>query len=95
MPIKNSFVGFGAGLVAGVVATIALSGGQEIPRAMAQDPQPAASHRYLMQSWAYPAAVSPTTSYAPGSGAYILDTQSGKVWVSKEGGRLQSIGEAR
>jgi hypothetical protein len=40
MARRNLFVGFGAGVLAGGVATIILMGGRTSPRAMAQDVQP-------------------------------------------------------
>jgi hypothetical protein len=90
MPVKNSFVAFGAGLMAGVVATIALSGNHAIPRAMAQDQNtvPGLTQRYQVSSWAHPGA----GGIAPSHGAYIIDTQTGKVWGGREGERLKPVG---
>ena len=87
MPRRNLFVGFWAGLIAGVIIAIALSGGHATPRATAQaQPQqpPVAVQRYQIFAWAHPAG-----STGPGGvgtaalhGAYVLDTQSGKVWCN-------------
>src|SRR3954454_6992778 len=96
---RTGLIGFGAGLLAGVVGTIALTGGHAVPRALAQvlpppvvtvetpviQPQPvqvvstpagAASPRYQITSWAYPAAYGPNGGSTHSHGAYVLDSQS-------------------
>jgi hypothetical protein len=94
-----------AGFVLGVFTTLAvvlvLSGGREMPRAMAQPaeapPTPGAVGRYLASVWAHPGAVGAAGagSYQPSHGAYLLDTQTGRVWMIDEGGRSTSIAIAR
>jgi hypothetical protein len=99
MSRTNGLVGFGAGLLAGVLLTIVLSGGQEVPRAMAQAPPtaPGPSQRYALSAWSYPGTANDTRgSISPASyGAYIVDAQTGKVWVSTDGANLKQIGTAQ
>jgi hypothetical protein len=87
MTRRDWFAGFGAGLLAGVVAMIALTGGHAVPRAMGQ-PQPALPtdlaappQRYQVSAWARPA----------GYGAYILDTKSGQLWLIDDLGKLTKV----
>jgi hypothetical protein len=141
---RNLYLGFGSGLLAGVLGTIGMTGGRAVPRAMAQVPelptglrevgaparvpeipppivkvapppapaQPGAppdrspfdpespapgdvpapvllpSHRFQISTWAYPG----TSGMSPPSyGAYLVDTQTGKVWASKDGGRMKPV----
>jgi hypothetical protein len=53
--------------------------------------------RYQVSAWAFPASPNGPRGepVAASYGAYILDTQSGKVWLVKEAGKPQEIGEAR
>jgi hypothetical protein len=105
MSRRNLFVGFWAGLAVGVVTALALSAAYAVPRVMAQPPPPGpttsppggfrmrAVQRYQISAWAFPAG-----SAGPGGGgsaasygAYILDTESGKVWLVKEGNKPQAL----
>jgi hypothetical protein len=87
MARRNRFIGFGAGLLAGVVVTIALSGGHAVPPALAQAPPASPADlgapplRYQISAWARPA----------GYGAYILDTKSGQVWLLDDIGNLSKV----
>src|SRR4051794_36514144 len=97
MSRKNLFVGLWTGLAVGVVTALAFSGAPAVPRAMAQD-QPQLSpavQRYQMSAWAFPAGSLGANlgGSAASYGAYILDTQSGKVWLVKEGSKPQELGE--
>ena len=88
----NLFVGLGAGLMAGALITAAISGGPGVPRAMAQEqptPRPAAWGRYQVSAWAYAGS----SGIAPKHGAYLLDTQSGQLWLTVDGGEAQKIGK--
>jgi hypothetical protein len=97
---RNFCLGFGAGLLAGVVGTMAPMGGRVVSRAMAQDPNttptvPGRTQRYELSSWAHPAAYNAqgNINSREEHGAYILDTQTGKVWQVKEGGEPRSLGK--
>jgi hypothetical protein len=93
---KNKLsIGLLAGLLLGMVAAFVLSGNPNASRAKAQAQQPpAAAQRYQISAWAHAAG-----SVGPGSGgsqanhgAYILDTQSGKVWEIIGNGKPGLIG---
>src|SRR4051812_48324853 len=95
MPERNRFVGFGAGLVAGLVIAMALSIGHATPRAIAQPPL-AAGPRFQISTWAYRGAFGQQGgAFNPSSGAYVLDTQEGTVWFSEKNSKLQRIGQAK
>jgi hypothetical protein len=86
------FLGFAAGLVAGVVGMIVGAGGG-LPRAMAQagarqllDPGPAG--RYQISAWAHPG----NGALLPSHGAYLLDTQTGRMWRIIDDGELRRVG---
>jgi hypothetical protein len=98
------FGGFGVGLLAGTVGAVAMIGGHaEVParaQAEAQDQtraerppvwQRGATGRYQVSSWAHPGAMSERGSMAPSFGAYVLDTETGKLWLSRDGGELQQV----
>ena len=91
---------FATGLLTGVVGMIVMMGGEEVPRAMAQDPAVAplsAPGRFQVAAWAYPGAMGGVGagSIPSSHGAYILDTQTGKAWQTKDGGALEPIGAAK
>ena len=93
---RNFSIGISAGLLLGSLSVIWLSGVVN-PRVMAQGQaqQPAATQRYQLAAWAYPGKSggnSDGSAYQPSHGAYILDTQSGKVWQIRAGGKLESVG---
>jgi hypothetical protein len=97
MPKRNLVLGFWAGLIVGVIFTIALSVGLALPRAaaQAQPKEPTATvQRYQVSAWAYPAL--PTGPGGGGSsamhGAYVLDTQSGKLWRIREDAKPEPVG---
>ena len=82
-------IGILAGLLLSLFASFVLTGNPNASRAMAQAQQPpqqppAAAPRYQLSAWG---------SHAT-RGAYILDTQSGKVWQIIEGGQPNLIGTA-
>jgi hypothetical protein len=90
MARNNGFVGFGVGLLLGVVVTISFSVRESIPRAMAQvasapepapaplpPPPPEASPRYQLSAWAH----SGNQGSPAAQGAYVLDTRTGQVWL--------------
>ena len=96
MTKKNLFVGFLTGLLLGVVVAVVLSGGYASPRAMAQAQQPtAAAQRYQLAAWRHPAGSVGTSGSGTQAmhGAYILDTQNGKVWEIREGGKPALLGD--
>ncbi len=70
---------FAAGLVIGVVcAWLAV----QIPSTSAAPAQVAAGGlRYQVSAWAYPTAAVPGLSTKAQHGAYIVDTQTGVVWL--------------
>jgi hypothetical protein len=82
---KNFSIGILTGLLLGSLSVIWLSGVVN-PRVMAQAPaqQSAATQRYQLTSWAHggrsSGGNSDNSGNQPSFGAYILDTQSGKVW---------------
>jgi hypothetical protein len=87
------FGGFGAGVLAGAVGTLWLAGGEELPRARAQAPQeaslsPGAPGRYQVSSWAQTGS----PGMPPAFGAYVLDTQTGQLWISRDGEGLKPAG---
>jgi hypothetical protein len=88
MARRNVFSVFAIGLLTGVVAMIALSGGHAIPRAIAQeDPsqQPALQlYRYQVSPWAS----------SENHGAYIIDTTTGELWSTQDGYPIQKVGPA-
>src|SRR4051794_24230091 len=102
MRTRHLTVGFLAGLLMGVVASVALLSSRTLPQATAQvpsttheQPRPATVqppqvptqppvHRYQISAWAQPGATRDTGGFIrPEHGAYVLDTQSGKVWEIK------------
>jgi hypothetical protein len=79
-------IGLLAGLLLGMVAAVVLSGSYATPRALAQAQQlPAASQRYRISAWG---------SDVGRHGAYVLDTQSGKVWHISESAKPELVGTA-
>jgi hypothetical protein len=96
MTRKNFSIGLLAGLLLGIVAAFVLSGNPNASRAMAQAQQPtAAAQRYQLSAWAHPAgSVANSGGSQASHGAYILDTQSGKVWQVIERGKPELIGTA-
>lgn len=94
MARRNWLVGFVVGLVVGILSIVVLSGGQDVPQARAQSPA-AAAPDFWISTWAHPPAFGPNgASIAASHGAYILDTRRGRVWLTKDGGKLQEIGQA-
>src|SRR5262245_891013 len=93
---KNKFsIGLFAGLLLGMVAAFVLSGNSKASRAMAQAQQaPAVAQRYQLAAWAHPAGSVGNNLGGDQArhGAYILDTQSGKVWQIIEGVKPQLVG---
>ena len=83
----NLLLGFGAGLLSGLLGAVVLMGGQAAPRAFAQVP-PQAAPRFSISAWAYPAS-------ELSHGAYILDTQSGQVWLIYRDGKPSPIGQVK
>jgi hypothetical protein len=97
MTTKNFFIGLLAGLLSGVVAAFVLSGGYAASRAMGQaQPQkpPPSVQRYQLAAWAHPAgSIGPNGGGTQAMhGAYVLDTQGGKVWQITEGGKPELLG---
>jgi hypothetical protein len=99
MERKTWFVGFAAGVLAGVVATIAISGGLGVPRVMAQVPgdQPTPFHaqailpppHYQLSSWGHSGA----GGIPPSHGAYVLDIRTGQLWRTDDRGELKNVGK--
>jgi len=89
MSSRSGFIGFWAGLVLGLAAA-ALSGGYVATRAVAQQAEQAQSSvpRYQISSWSYPTGPGGPAS----NGAYIIDTQQGRVWSVEESRRPESLG---
>src|SRR4051794_5792045 len=96
---RDLVIGFGSGLIVGLVTALGWFGGHALPRVAAQavprvaaQAAPAAPPQYQMATWAYPATAHGTGGVSSGSfGVFILDTQTGKTWQSKDGGKLQSL----
>jgi hypothetical protein len=82
---RDLFIGFGAGLASGLLSAATLINGNLMRRAEAQvaAAPPAARGRFEISAWS-----------APGiSGAYVLDTQSGEVWLVRDHERVRSLGK--
>jgi hypothetical protein len=97
MKTKNSFIVLFAGLLSGVVAAFVLSGAYSTSRAMgqAQPQKPLSSvQRYQLAAWAHPAGSAGPNSGGTQAmhGAYVLDTQGGKVWQITDGGKPELLG---
>ena len=88
MPRGNLLVGFGLGLLSGLLGAVVFLGGQA-PRAFAQAP-PAPAHRFAISAWAQ----SGSQGVSPSNGAYLLDTESGKVWSIVGNQKPVAIGRA-
>jgi hypothetical protein len=89
---RNVSLGFWAGLAPGAVAMLALSGGQVVPRASAQQ-QPAEENRYQLQAWATRAVYGSNSFTNASHGAYILDNSTGRVWHIEEMQKPQLLGK--
>ena len=88
-------IGLFAGLLVGTLSAVLLSGGYATPRAIAQAQQPTATtRRFQISAWAHPAGTHTITGGGSNAmhGAYVLDTQTGKVWRIREGGKPEPIG---
>jgi hypothetical protein len=71
-----------------------LSSGQP-PAAKSEQAASPPIQRYQISAWSRPAATRDTGGFiAPTNGAYILDTQSGKVWLISEGEKPKLLGSA-
>lgn len=83
------------GLVGAVVVAIVLST-SATPQAVAQPPKAGESH-YQISSWAYPAAyeggMRNGRSTVGSHGAYIVNTQSGEIYVVTEEGKPSPLGK--
>lgn len=90
MQSKSWLVGFGAGLIVGVVAVIGLTSAGH--RAEAQVDLRA--HRYQISSWSHPAGSLGVNSGGNSAeyGAYILDENTGKVWIVNGIQKPKSLG---
>jgi hypothetical protein len=91
---RDLLVGCGAGAVAGLIIAVGFLSGPVLPRVAAQA-APGAPSRYVMRTWEYPGHAYSSGSNSGSFGAFILDTQNGKVWMSKDGGKLQELGEVK
>jgi hypothetical protein len=105
---RNVSLGFVIGLLGWTVGEIMLSSDHFLPRTMAHAPilqtlpqaappqQAATLGRYQMSTWVeYKALDGPCGNTIPVShGAYILDTQTGRVWFAQGGDPLVEIGHA-
>lgn len=96
---RDLSLGFGAGLAAGVAAAAVLTGfdGRGTSRAAAQPPPVTAAPRFQVSAWSYPATASSGGAVvSPASfGAYALDTRSGKVWLIRQNGNPEPLGELK
>jgi hypothetical protein len=96
MTRRSILLGFTAGLVAGIATMTVWVGGRSMPRASAQQVARGESQRYQIATWSYPGLQNAGNVVGqPSYGAYILDTQTGSVWVSHPGQRLESIGKVQ
>jgi hypothetical protein len=101
MARKQLVAGFALGVLTTLVAVVLLSAGQEMPRAMAQTtetpPVQSSVGRYQISAWAHAGSIGAVGagSFQPSHGAYVLDTQTGRVWRIVENARPASIGAAQ
>jgi hypothetical protein len=94
MSKRNLVLGFGAGLVAGLVTAVGWFGGHAMPKARAQAVA-GAPQRFQMTTWAYHGTANQNSFWQGSFGVFILDGTTGKVWMSRDGGKLVSIGQAQ
>ncbi len=84
-----------SGILFGGLGMAALMGGPRAAEARAQaDAKAAAPGRYQVASFAYGYGYSSPNSTATSSkwGAYVVDTQTGELYLSTEGGKPRPIG---
>ena len=95
MTRKKWLMGFGGGLLAGMVMIFAWTGGPSAPPVAAQQPDKAATSRFQISTWSYPAANGGSQKgTTPSYGAYVVDTQNGNVWLVVEDKQPKKLGKA-
>jgi hypothetical protein len=83
-----------AGALLSAVAVRAQQGTET--RARPADTTGPPMQRYLLSVWSHSAGINNTGGpISPTHGAYIIDTQSGKVWHISEDGAPKPIGSAK
>jgi hypothetical protein len=80
--------------------TAAILSGAHLPMAIAQEAtKPSLAPRFQVSAWAYPATLNGSNSdqrQLASFGAYIVDTQTGKVWHSEgQSGGLRLVGQCK
>jgi hypothetical protein len=91
---RRELIGFGMGLVIGLAMAVTLLSDRVMPRALGQAP-PATTPRFQFSTWAYPGAAGVNANHDPAHGAFVLDTQTGKLWETQNGSELRSVGQAQ
>jgi hypothetical protein len=94
MTRREMIVGFSLGLVVGFAVAVGCLNDRLMPRASAQA-APAEIPRFQLRTWAYPGFSGPNLSGQPSHGAYVLDTVTGKLWLSHEGQPLKPAGQVK
>lgn len=85
-------------MLAGVIALAALSGAFVSREAWGTQDKPAAPGRYQISAWSYGygygigTATSSSSKSEEKHGAYILDTQTGDVWLTQRGANPTHVG---
>jgi hypothetical protein len=97
--LKIRSIGVVLAFFVGLMAAAILSGGHA-PMAIAQEAtKPSLAPRFQVSAWAYPATLNGTNSdqrQLASFGAYIVDTQTGRVWHSEgQYGGLRLVGQCK
>jgi hypothetical protein len=93
MSRKAWFMTFGAGLLVGLVMAFLWPFGHAVSKAAAQGDK-AESPRFQISAFGYPGTVGGPKLLDPNSGAYIVDTQDGRVWRVVGDGKPKLLGKA-
>jgi hypothetical protein len=89
---RDIVLGFCAGLVIALVVAVVFLSSHALPRATAQEAR-ASAPRYEFKVWAYPGSSGERGPFPPSHGAYVLDTATGKLWQTTDGGNLKPVAE--
>jgi hypothetical protein len=88
---------FCIGVIVGVAGFGFLGGGKDrgiVPAAKAADPSGAGD--FQVSAWAVPGFATPdrASNWEPRAGAYVIDTQTGRVWLVYQDQKPKLLGKA-